>query len=124
MILYDFLLGGGGAIATWRDGLQKRQRVALEEKLDRLEQLDHENARGFLIHGTHVRSIFKLKVRGNVQLRPMLCYGPNDVEEEVTLLHPAVEKDGKYQPPDAAEVAGQRRLALMQQTARRIRYEP
>src|SRR5580704_12274110 len=86
--LYDFTdNNGGSAISRWREGLTKRSKGALDSKLQMLA-----------LHGTELPPkllagpinktghIYKLVIKADVMLRPMLCRGPFEMEEEFTLL--------------------------------------
>lgn len=101
MILYEFVdQGGRGVITSW--SLQVRQQAQLDQKLDVLRSVeDREQAEGSLIYGTGERSIFKVKVKGQVQLRPLLCYGPTRPRIEVTFLAQATEVGGELRPAGA-----------------------
>ena len=48
-----------------------------------------------MLCGTETPGILKLRVKGNVQLRPMLCRGPIEIDKEFTLLLGACEVGGK-----------------------------
>lgn len=56
--------------------------------------------------------IYKLTVNGQEALRPLCCRGPLDMNSEVTILHPVVEKDRKL-PPDSFDVAERRRREIV-----------
>lgn len=77
----------------------------LNQKLDRLAQIDFELAiQTKFLAGPVYKSIYKLVIKADVQLRPMLCRGPVDVEREYTLVLGAVETGGKL-PSGAKEKA-------------------
>ena len=80
---------------------------------------------GLISTGPVAKDIYKMKIKGrkgHVQLRPMICRGPFGVAES-TLLHGAIEKDGKLYPRDAASRAQDNRTTLRAQPTRR-RHEP
>jgi hypothetical protein len=58
-------------------------------------------------------SIYKLKVKGNVQLRPLLCKGPINNDEEFTLLIGAKEVQGELQPDGVEYKAIERREGVI-----------
>lgn len=63
--------------------------------------------------------MLKLRVKGNVQLRPMLCEGPVDVKSEFTLLLGAIEVGGKLQPRGADALANDIKQAIKADPANR-----
>lgn len=64
------------------------------------------------------QSIYKLKVRGSVQLRPMVCIGPFGLDEW-TVLYPATEVGNVLCPADAARLAEERRKEILADPNRR-----
>ena len=70
------------------------------------------------------KHIHKLKIGGKVRLRPLLCRGPEDAEQELTLLAGATERDFAYDPPGAPATAEANRLALVMDGKRRRVYDP
>jgi len=105
-LLYDFVNSHSeNEFKEWTQNLQKTQRAKLNEKLDKLEIYGDE-LHPEVLTGTPIAGISKLRIRGNVQLRPMLCKGPVDVGNEYTLLMGAKEVGGKLVPKDAPSKAG------------------
>lgn len=45
---------------------------------------------------------------GNVEYRPLAYYGPDTTKRQVTILHGAIEKDRRLQPPTACATARRR----------------
>jgi len=112
-----------GVISLWmRDDLQKRQRVQLQQKLDRLAQVDYDIARDWLA-GTDAPGIFKLRLRGNVQVRPLCCYGPALPKAEITFLLGVTKKGGGDVKKNDLDRAGARRLQIEVDSNWRIPYE-
>jgi len=71
------------------DRLSVRDRAALNQKFERLVQMDFKMAIDTkLLAGPIHKSqhIYKVKIHGQVMLRPMLCKGPINNQEEYTLL--------------------------------------
>lgn len=104
-LIYDYVnLHGQNEFKTWTDGLEKPQRGKLDEKIDKLalygDQLYPE-----MLTGTGVPGIQKLRGRGNVQLRPLLCTGPINIKKEFTLLMGAKEVGNKWEPKGAPSIA-------------------
>jgi hypothetical protein len=88
--------------------LQAAQRAKLDERLDRIEELEEltfESIAG-LIYPFH-HALKKMKIHGEVALRPILTLGPIDAKHEVTFLLIAKEINGKL-PPDVKSVGLQR----------------
>jgi hypothetical protein len=115
-------------IHEWADdcALSKRDRATLNQKLDRLVQMDYELAYNTkLLSGVIAKSghIHKLVIHGDVMMRPMLCLGPVDTDGEYTLLIGAIEKDWKLDPHDCVRRALQRRADIVTDPAWRGRHE-
>jgi len=106
---------------TWSGGLQKKERAKLNARIDALAMHGPELIPG-LLSPTGVANIFKLKARGQVQLRPMVCEGPG-LEPGFTFLLGAKEISSKYDPEDAPEKAAEIRNDLLAHPERRIEHE-
>jgi hypothetical protein len=103
--------------------LTTRDRAMLNQKLDRLRQLDYDLAIGTkLLAGPIYKHIYKLIIHGDVMLRPLLCRGPIDSEAEYTLLLGAIEKGGKL-PKGAPQQAEENRLVVLSDPSRRAKHE-
>lgn len=77
-----------------------------------------------MLTGTSVAGIKKLRVKGNVQLRPLLCNGPINVEKEYTLLMGAKEIGSKWVPKSAPTLANTKKQAVINDpNDRRIKHE-
>jgi len=99
---------GACPFLDWYGRLQKREQAKLDAKIDML--IAHgETLNPSVLSPTPVRCILELCVTGGVTLRPMLCRGPVRPQEEYTLLCGAVERDRKYVPRAAAQMAGRYR---------------
>lgn len=66
-----------------------------------------------MLTDTSTPGIQKLRVKGNVQLRPMLCKGPIHNDSEFTLLIGAIERDSCLSPDKADEKANQRKTIIV-----------
>ncbi|WMP15654.1 hypothetical protein [Thiothrix lacustris] len=103
--LYYFVNDRGeDEFEAWRVGLEKKVRAKLDQKLDSLE-MNGDKLIPNTLTDTPVSDIKKLRVHGNVQLRPLLCKGPIHHEKEYTFLLGAKEKDSKFVPKNALELA-------------------
>lgn len=105
--------------------LTTRDRAALNQKLDRLHQLDFDLAIGTKLLAGPIakqRHIYKLVIHGDVMLRPLLCRGPIDPETEYTLLLGAIERGGKL-PKEAPQHAEENRLIVLKDLSRRVSHE-
>ncbi len=125
--LWDFLSARGeNLILRWvrNDRLTVRDRAVLNQKLDRLSQIDFRLAieTRMLAGPIHAGHIYKLVIHGDVMLRPMLCRGPINVPSEYTLLLGAVETGGKL-PGGSKEQAAENRLTIMHDHSRRCPHE-
>lgn len=124
--LWDFLSHRGeNVILRWAkdERLTVRDRAILNQKLDRLCQIDFELARGTkLLAGPIYKHVYKLVIHGDVMLRPMLCRGPINNEEEYTVLLGAIENGGKL-PNGSKEQAEANRATILVDNARRRVHE-
>lgn len=111
--LYDYVNAQGeNELKKWAEGLQKVQRAKLNEKLDKL-QLYGDGLHPHMLTDTGTPGIQKLRVKGNVQLRPLLCKGPVQVNSEYTLLMGAKEVGGKWVPREAPRTADALKQAVI-----------
>lgn len=106
---------------AWSTGLQKKERAKLNAKIDALAMHGPDLIPG-LLSPTGVPNIFKLKVKGQVQLRPMVCEGPG-LESAFTLLLGAKEVSSEYEPANAPEKAAEIRNDLLTHLERRVEHE-
>jgi hypothetical protein len=122
--LFDYVNPQGeNEFKEWTQSLQKPQRAKLNEKLDKLA-LYGDALYPELLTGSPVAGISKLRIRGNVQLRPLLCNGPVDIKTEYTLLKGAKEVGDKWVPTDAPKTANANKKLVIQEPAyRRMDHE-
>jgi hypothetical protein len=117
--LFDYVnIQGKNEIKSWTEGLQKTERAKLNARLDMLMQ-HGEDLFPDILTGTPTPGILKLRVKGKVQLRPMLCRGPVNCGEEYTLLIGVIEKDFQFVPPKADQIADERKSQVKQQPKNR-----
>jgi hypothetical protein len=110
--LYDYVTAAEvNEILVWANGLQKTERAKLNAKLDMLT-LHGPNLRPQVLTGTDAPGIQKLRVHGSVQLRPLLCEGPVNIETEFTLLAGAKEVAFKLKPTGILGVAEDRKAEV------------
>jgi hypothetical protein len=125
--LWDFLdERQENVILQWvkDDRLTKRDRAALNQKINRLAQVDYDLAiQTKLLAGPIYKHVYKLVIHGDVMLRPMLCRGPIHNTEEYTFLIGAIETGGRL-PSGAKEKAEERRLVVVNDQHRRVQHEP
>ena len=111
--LFDYVNAKGeNEFKQWTEGLEKVQRAKLNEKLDKL-QLYGDGLHPHMLTDTGTPGIQKLRVKGNVQLRPLLCKGPVQIDSEYTLLMGAKEVDGKWVPREAPSTADTLKQAVI-----------
>lgn len=123
--IYDYVnLHGQNEIKDWTENeVQKSQRGKLDEKLDKLK-LYGDALYPDILTGTPVAGIQKLRVRGKVQLRPLLCKGPIKIHEEYTLLKGAKEIGDKWEPSGAPAAANKiKQEVINNPNKRRIDHE-
>jgi hypothetical protein len=125
-LLWDFLsVRGENVIIRWArdERLTKRDRAALNNRLTRLSQIDFQAAIDTkLLAGPIYKQVYKLKIYGDVMLRPMLCRGPINNLSEYTLLLGAIEIGGKL-PKGVKEKAEENRKEIIKNPARRKLHE-
>ena len=105
----------------WAVHLQTNERAKLDFRVDALEEHGTELIPG-IVSPTGVSSIFKMKVQGQVKLRPMLCEGPGD-KISFTFLLGAKEVQWEYEPAKAPETAAEYRKDLIAEPTRRCLHE-
>ena len=121
--LFDYLgQSGTNEIREWTKNLQKPEIAKLNIKLDMLEHKGLDLLPNILT-GSPTAGILKLRVKGNKQLRPMLCRGPFDKGKEFTLLIGAIEKNFKFVPSKADEIANDRKETIIKYPNRRCEHE-
>ena len=121
--IYDYVdPADGNLIKAWSARLQKKERAKLNNRLDALAMHGSGLIPGIL-SPTGMPSIFKLKIHGQVQLRPMLCEGPGRDEEAFTLLLGAFEVSDDYDPRGAPLIAARLRECLVKDMRRRVQHE-
>lgn len=130
--LWDYLHAPGrNEMQSWAktEKLGVRERAQLNQKLDMLERIGFDTAYHLaFVAGTSgsFNQIFKLIVKSQRMLRPMLCRGPADMHAEVTLLCGAIEKDFQLVPATAAEQADRHRRNIIAdgvESERRVNHE-
>lgn len=122
--IYEFLdHRGSGIIVEWirRAKIQKAAIAILNQKVDLLRQAGTLPPQ--LLAGPIDGHIYKLKVKGRVQLRPMLCKGPIKNDVEYTFLLGCVERGGNLDPIDAPGRAEANRKIIIGDSNRRRRHD-
>ncbi len=118
-LIYDYVHPThGNLMRAWRSGLQKKERAKLDNRIDALELHGTELIPG-IVAPTGEASILKLKVQGQVKLRPMLCEGPGAGERAFTFLLGAKEIAWEYVPAGAPQTAAEYRKDLIHNPIRR-----
>jgi hypothetical protein len=121
--LYDYVgPNGTNEILAWMKSLQKKELGKLNARLDMLA-LYGTGLRPQVLAGTDVAGIQKLRVHGSVQLRPLLCEGPQNVGREFTLLAAAKEVQSELRPRDVLAVATDRKRQVVADMGRRRKHE-
>ena len=121
--LFDYVTDKGiNDFKIWTEKLQKTQRAKLNIRLDMLENKGSDLFPQILT-GTNTAGIQKLRVPGKIQLRPMVCKGPINIEKEFTLLIGAIEKQDKLQPKKADQIADKRKKDVIKDEKRRTKHE-
>lgn len=124
-VLFDFKdSNGDNLLQIWADRLpmQQRERGRLDSKIDMLKKNGDDLPPG-LLQPTKSRHIKEIAVNGQVALRVMLCRGPFQIRTEFTFLFGSVERDRRYVPRNAPELAEQNRNELILDHTRRCKHE-
>jgi hypothetical protein len=104
-LIHDFVSDKGvNEFNQWAMALEKVQRAKLREKIDKL-MMHGDSLHPEMLSDTTVPGIQKLRIRGPVQLRPLLCKGPIDINQEYTMLMGAKEIGDKWSPKNAPTTA-------------------
>jgi hypothetical protein len=106
--------------------LEGAQQAKVDQRLDRIEEIPVLTFDAIKGHIYPFRGrLKKIKIRGNIAVRPILVLGPFDKEHEVTFLLVAEERDNVLRPSDdeVAKLAEQRLNEILRDPKRRRRYE-
>lgn len=76
---------------------------------------------GFITPTPIAADIYKIKIKGAVQLRPMACKGPISIDREYTILLGWIERNNERVPNAVKIKAQQNRAILMRNPDRRRR---
>lgn len=109
-------------IKLWTKNLEKIQKIKLNQKLDMLEQ-NGPNLPPQLLAGPIFDHVYKLKVKGKVQLRPILCKGPIYNDKEFTMLLGVKEIGNKLDPENADKIAAYNRTEIINNPKKRCSHE-
>ena len=122
--LYDYVDSRGiNDFKDWSKRLESGYRGVLHRRLKALEETEPGLVPGLLegpIRG--YRHIYKLKIGGKVKLRLLVCKGPIDNDNELTLLMGATERDWKFEPRNAPAIAEARRQEIIENPQRRCNH--
>jgi|ERR1022692_1632065 hypothetical protein len=115
---------GRNVIHDWliAEKVPKEQIAAFQAKIDDFEIGGPDLVPGFISETPIAPKIYKMKIKGNKgwkQLRPMCCRGPFSARE-YTILHGAIERDGKL-PKDIKKRARANLDILLENPGRRRR---
>jgi hypothetical protein len=107
-------------ISIWLNNLQKPERARMDRKIEALRD-NGPNLSSELLSDTKSRNIKKIRLNGRVAPRLLLCRGPIEMDRESTLLFGAVERDRKFVPKNAVELAEENRdQVIANPTTRRV----
>jgi hypothetical protein len=120
--LWDYVgADGKNDIEEWCAKLGKVERTKLNVRLDLLQK-NGKDLLPNILAGPIIDHIYKLRVHGSVQLRPLLCTGPIENEKEFTLLVGATERGSKLKPPGVEKKAIERRQTIIDEPKRRVKH--
>lgn len=102
-------------IGEWVRGLSTTDRAKFKQKVKALSEMEYELALGTkLLQGPIYQHIYKLKIHGQIMMRPLLCRGPFDNDSEYTLLVGAKEVNFKLVPLEAPAEAERNRQRVIE----------
>lgn len=99
---------GDNEIHAWLHRLPLKVRARINTRIDYLAGVRYFDPRDVkLLHG-ECEGLLELRIEyGNVEYRPIGCFGPT--RGIITLLLGAVERNDRFDPPDACVVAKRRK---------------
>jgi len=108
--LYDYLDGDSNDIESFINSLQVKERARLEAKIAAVKENGLTLLGSNVLTDTKLPQIKEIRVNtNNKAVRMLLCRGPRDKNKELTFLFGAFERDNKYDPKNALEIADSRR---------------
>lgn len=121
--IYDYLTASGkNDIYKWARKFNGERRGKLESKLDVLRKQGMDVPKDLLPYLGN--DIYKLKVQGSPQLRPLLCRGLYNKElKEFTILIGAIEENDEFRPKDAIDQARDRLSELLENPNQRCEHK-
>lgn len=122
--LFDFIdHRGRNVISDWISSQQRDHQGRIKVKLLTLVMAGSELPPK-LLTPTRERSVLEICIKTNVSFRLLVCRGPLNVNKEFTLLYGCKERDRKYVPANAPEIAERHRQQLIVDIAtRRCEHE-
>jgi hypothetical protein len=118
--IYDYWEPPRKPISEWLQAQQRAQQAKLAYKLRSIEN-DHDNERGRSVPfpppwvdgslGGKYRTLYEIKIQGGpsgANIRVLVCRGPRNNDNEITLLFGARELDDEWEPKNAPEIALER----------------
>lgn len=121
--LFNYIsVNGENEFKAWTEKLEKIQRAKLNERMNFL-YLHGEDLHPHTLTDTRVRGILKLRIQGNVKLRPLLCRGPINAKIEYTLLKGAKEIGSNWDPKKAPQIAAELKAIILGDHTRRVEHE-
>lgn len=96
--------GGRNEIHAWLSRLSPEAKAGINATIDLLEGMDQLEMPDARKLKGRCKGLVELRIRiGNVQYRPLCCYGPG--KRDVTILMGAIEKGGRFEPISACSTA-------------------
>ena len=122
-VIYDYLSASGkNDIYKWASKFTGERRGKLEAKLDVLRKQGLDVPKDLLPYLGN--DIYKLKVQGSPQLRPLLCRGIKSKDlKEFTILIGAIEENDQFRPSDAIDQAGNRLSQILENPNQRCEHK-
>lgn len=121
--IYDYLTASGkNDIYKWTRKFNGERRGRLESKLDTLRKFGTDVPKDLLPYLGN--DIYKLKVHGTPQLRPLLCRGIHNKNlKEFTILIGAIEENDEFRPSNAVDQARNRLGELLENPNQRCEHK-
>jgi hypothetical protein len=112
--IFDYVdLRDLNVIDGWLRGLQKPERARMDRKIEALRD-NGPSLSSELLSDTPSPHIKKIRLNGRVAPRLLLCRGPIQMETEFTLLCGATERDRRFVPPNAVQIAEDHRQNVIE----------
>jgi hypothetical protein len=113
---------GTNEFYKWREKMPPKQVAKMDDRITKLSQSGLQLL-PLILAPVKNSGLYKLKVHGNPQLRPLLTRGPLDNNSEFTLLQGAREISSQFDPLNAVDLANAKKDRLLLDDSLRTEYK-